>query len=401
MIPPARSFGALLLYPIKRLDVVDISKEMIDLSLKHFEPYNHDLKKDPRVHFHLDDGRHFVDRAPDAFYDVVSMEPPPPAAEGVYSLYSIEFYQGVRRVLRDGGIFMQWLPLYRVTPKDASGIVRTQAEVFPHTFVVKVGKTDFMVVSFHGEAPRFSTALMQERIRTFEKERLVKGNRWEPGCQHEIASLEGVLSLIISGPEDIARRLAPILYHDDDQRLSYSSGDRELLRRHEGPLLAPLSFAALPLTPFERLQKYFQEPIPSAELEAERARSLALYQVPDPSWLQDANQAFLQASDPATKTHLAINIALRYDQALSKDDAFYWVDKALASNPQESGDEAIKVARFIVLNRIAVYESKVRGSIETLARAYPLSPLVRAMQAELQAHEAREKERRKGYFARD
>ena len=118
------------------------------------------------------------------------------------------------------------------------------------------------------------------------------------------------------------------------------------------------------------------------------------------SWLQDANRAFLQASDPATKTHLAINIALRYDQALSKDDAFYWVGKAFASNPQESGDEAIKVARFIVLNRIAVYESKVRGSIETLARAYPLSPLVQAMQAELQAHEAREKERRKGYFAR-
>jgi spermidine synthase len=393
-----QSFGALLLYPVKRLDVVDISKEMIDLSLKYFEPYNHDLKKDPRVQFHLDDGRHFVDRAPGAFYDVVSMEPPPPAAEGVYGLYSLEFYGSVRRILRDGGVFMQWLPLYRVTPRDASGIVRTQAEVFPHTFVVKVGKTDFMVVSFQGEAPRFSTALIRERIKTFEKERLVSGNRWEQGCRHEIASLEGVLSLLVSGPEDISRQLPPILYHDDDQRLSYSSGDRELLRRHEGPLLAPVSFAALPLTPFESLKKYFQEPIPAGELEAERARSLVFYQVPDPAWLSEAGQAFSQASDPATRVRVAMNIALRYDQALAKDKAFSWIDKALSSNHQEASEELIKVARFIVLNRIAVYEARAREWIGTLARAYPKAPLVRAMQLELQAHEARERERRKGYL---
>ena len=68
------------------------------------------------------------------------------------------------------------------------------------------------------------------------------------------------------------------------------------------------------------------------------------------------------------------------------------------TNPQESSDEHIKVARFIVNNRIAVYEALVRGWIGTLAQSYPLAPLVRAMQLEFQTHLAREKERRKGYW---
>jgi spermidine synthase len=73
-----QSFGALLRYDVRQVDVVDISSEMVDLSLEYFPDFNNRLGEDERVTFHVDDGRHFVDRAPDSSYDVVSMEPPHP-----------------------------------------------------------------------------------------------------------------------------------------------------------------------------------------------------------------------------------------------------------------------------------------------------------------------------------
>ena len=111
-IGTGQTFGAFLYPSLVRLDVVDISGEIVELALAHFGPYNNGLGDDPRVRFHLDDGRHFVARAEAGSYDVVSLEPPPPTDEGVYRLYSLEFYRGVERILRDGGILAQWLPPY-------------------------------------------------------------------------------------------------------------------------------------------------------------------------------------------------------------------------------------------------------------------------------------------------
>jgi spermidine synthase len=81
-----QTFGALLHYPIEHMDVVDISSEVVQLSLRYFAAFNNQLSRDPRVSFHMDDGRHFAERAAADSYDVVTLEPPPPTNEGVYSL---------------------------------------------------------------------------------------------------------------------------------------------------------------------------------------------------------------------------------------------------------------------------------------------------------------------------
>ena len=78
---------------------------------------------------------------------------------------------------------MQWLPIYLLTPMDTAGIIRTQAEVFPYTFVIRAGMLDFMVVSFKGKnAPRFSTKWMKDRIETFHAERHIAGEKWTPSA---------------------------------------------------------------------------------------------------------------------------------------------------------------------------------------------------------------------------
>jgi spermidine synthase len=305
-IGSGQSFGAMLMYPIKRMDVVDISSEMIELSLTRFKEYNHNLGTDPRVTIHLDDGRHFVERAPADYYDVVSMEPPPPTAEGVHALYSLEFYQSIERVMRADGVLMQWVPLYWLTPNEARSLVKTQAQVFPYTFILRTGPVDFMTLSFkRNTPPQFSTSWLEERARVFAQERLVSARRWRLECKYDTASLEGILALINAGPEDVARLEAPYIYEDDDQRLSYSSGDRELLRRYPWDRLVQFSFAALPLTPFSELQQYFVEPILVRELDAERARALLRYDVPDPAEVEETENRYQTAGSPLDRMSTA------------------------------------------------------------------------------------------------
>jgi predicted membrane-bound spermidine synthase len=85
-------------------------------------------------HVVIDDGRRYLERAPQQ-YDVITIDPPPPVeAAGSSLLYSEEFYAIVKQRLRPGGILQQWLP-----PKgDAfvrASVARALKESFPYVRV--------------------------------------------------------------------------------------------------------------------------------------------------------------------------------------------------------------------------------------------------------------------------
>ena len=393
-----QSFGAMLMYPIKQMDVVDISPEMIELSLTRFKEFNHNLGTDPRVTIHLDDGRHFVERASSNYYDVVSMEPPPPTAEGVHALYSLEFYQSVRRVLREDGVLMQWVPLYWLTPNEARGLVKTQAAVFPYTFIVRTGDVDFMTLSFKRNAPpRFSTKWIEERGKIFAQERLVSERRWRMECQYDTASLEGILALINAGPEDLAELQAPYIYRDDDQRLSYSSGDREVLRRYPSDRLVQFSFAAFPLTPFGELQRYFDEPIPVRELDAERARALLRYNLPDPLEIQETEDRYHTAATAYERMNAALRLTHLFRHDL--EQGLTWLHRAIDAQSEigiarpDPGP-----AREIARAHVDLHTDQLRDWLDALPPARRGSRLARAVESEIETHSDRERERSARYL---
>jgi hypothetical protein len=204
--------------------------------------------------------------------------------------------------------------------------------------------------------------------------------------------------MLHSGPGDVAAVPATDLHRDDDQRLSYSSGDRELLRRYGRDDLARLSFAALPRTPFEALQRYFEDPIDAAELDEERVRALGFFRVPSPRELAAAERAFAAEGDPAARASRALEIAALHASCLALDDALRWIGTALAADPTTGKPEQVAVVQRVVRGQAVVYPDRIRAWLDALTAATRSSPLVAAMRQELRIQAERESARRERYL---
>lgn len=119
-------------HELDRLDVVDISPEVLSLA-PHFAAHaGADPLRDPRTHVFVDDGRHHL-ITHDARYDVITAEPPPPNYAGVVNLYSREFYQLAKRRLSPGGVVTQWLPVFQLGDDDVRAIVAAFVAELPYT----------------------------------------------------------------------------------------------------------------------------------------------------------------------------------------------------------------------------------------------------------------------------
>ncbi len=78
----------------------------------------------------IEDGRTYIASTIDHF-DVVSGDLFLPWAPGESRLYSIEHFHAVRRSLREGGIFCQWLAMNQLTRTQMESIANTFSQVFP------------------------------------------------------------------------------------------------------------------------------------------------------------------------------------------------------------------------------------------------------------------------------
>ena len=115
---------------LRELDVVEFVPNVIRAA-RFFPEVNHGVLADPRVRVAIDDGRNFL-LVTQRDYDVVSVDTLDPKHAGNGNLYTREFYELSRRVLRPGGIFVQWLPYHQVDNQSLKMIARTFQHVYPH-----------------------------------------------------------------------------------------------------------------------------------------------------------------------------------------------------------------------------------------------------------------------------
>lgn len=118
---------------IQRVEVVEIEAEVVHAG-RFFADVNGDLAQNPNVHVVVDDARSRL-QGTRRLYDVIISEPSNLHLAGTANLFTSEFYALVRRRLQPGGIFAQWVHLYRLQGPVLGVVLRTLSQAFPHVQV--------------------------------------------------------------------------------------------------------------------------------------------------------------------------------------------------------------------------------------------------------------------------
>jgi spermidine synthase len=146
---------ALLSEPeLELLDVVDISRDILRMSPLIVNGGGGPLA-DPRVRIHVEDGRYFLQIA-GPNYDVITGEPPPPAAAGVVNLYTREYFSLLRSRLRRGGIASYWLPVGQLAESEAQAITAAFCGAFPDCSLWEGTPIDWILIGSRDASDRLT-----------------------------------------------------------------------------------------------------------------------------------------------------------------------------------------------------------------------------------------------------
>jgi spermidine synthase len=136
---------------VKRMDVVDISKEVFALADFYSGINYSNPLRDSRVTKIVQDGRFFLQASPRQ-YDIISGEPPPPKVAGSVNLYTEEFFSLIKRRLKEGGIATFWLPIDQLKVDEAKAILRAFHNAFPNASVWANADEQWIMMGMKGRA---------------------------------------------------------------------------------------------------------------------------------------------------------------------------------------------------------------------------------------------------------
>jgi spermidine synthase len=134
---------------VRRMDVVDISKEVFRLADSYSGIGYSNPLHDPRATTFIQDGRFFLQATPRQ-YDIISGEPPPPKNAGSVNLYTSEFFSLMKRRLKQGGIATFWLPIDQLKLNEAKAILRAFHGVFSNASVWASANENWIMMGING-----------------------------------------------------------------------------------------------------------------------------------------------------------------------------------------------------------------------------------------------------------
>jgi spermidine synthase len=209
------TLASALTHPVGRVDVVEISPEVVEAS-KYFGAETGNPLDDPRARLVVADGRshlHLSSRA----YDVIVSEPSNPWMIGVAALFTTEFFLAARDRLAPGGIICQWAHTYNITDLDLRSIAGTFRGVFPNGTMWLIGTGDLLFVASN-EPLEGRLANLRERLK-------------RPGVRADLETVSAsepfaLLSLFAGGPRELQRYAAGAPLQTDDRMPLEFSGPR-------------------------------------------------------------------------------------------------------------------------------------------------------------------------------
>ncbi len=138
----------------KKIDVAELSKDIVALANKHFSAINSRVSDAHGVSMHYTDGRNFLLTQTRKF-DVISIEITSIWFAGAANLYNKEFYALAKKRLAEGGSLQQWIQLHHISSMDliyAIGSVRSE---FKYVWIYMRGGQGIIVASNDANAKNF------------------------------------------------------------------------------------------------------------------------------------------------------------------------------------------------------------------------------------------------------
>ncbi len=120
---------------LKDFDCVEIEEAMMDLA-KGFYPWNSRGYDDPRIHIFIDDATTFF-HTNHRQYDMIISVPSNPWVSGVAGLFAHEFYAKMRRYMKPGGLWVQWIQTYEFNDLMFLNILKALDKTFPYVSLYK------------------------------------------------------------------------------------------------------------------------------------------------------------------------------------------------------------------------------------------------------------------------
>ena len=235
------TLGAVEQFPVDKINLVEISPAVIEGS-RFFDPFNHDALNDKRLSVLLEDGRNHIALSKKS-YDVIVSEPSNPWISGVGALFTVDFFDLLKKRLNPGGVACIWVHT-NMSPESFKSIIRSFTEKFPFvTMWESIAGDDYLLIGSE-----------QEYRLSFEKTQKYLANEitGKDFARIGIRSVPDLMSLMImSRPKLVEFSKNTTLHTDDNSFLEFNAP--EYVYKDERDVLVRQ------LTPFIQLQPEFVE----------------------------------------------------------------------------------------------------------------------------------------------
>ena len=170
---------------VKKLDMVEIDKRVIEISQKYLPSLGENSWKDKRLNLKIIDGISWVQNSPQNHYDVIIIDGSDPKGPAK-GLFNRKFFEHCKRILKKGGVFATQSESPEAFEEIHLDIIKTLRSVFkyadPMYGSVPIYPSGWWSWTFAcTDTPRYLTP-MKKRIEYLEKQTKIWTPKWQKGA---------------------------------------------------------------------------------------------------------------------------------------------------------------------------------------------------------------------------
>jgi spermidine synthase len=230
--------GAVSIGPrVKTMTIAEIEPLVPKSVAEYFGEHNYNVVRNPKVTVHIDDARHFL-LTTDQKFDAITSDPLDPWVKGAATLYTVEFFDIVKKHLNPGGVVTLFVQLYESNTAAVKSEIGTFFKAFPNGVVwgnTNNGQGYDLVLMGQVEPVKINVDEIQAKLDTQEFAQVAQSLR-EIGFN----SATELFATYAGQPTDLAPWLADVqINYDLNLRLQYLAG-MGLNLYQSGPIYAEM-----------------------------------------------------------------------------------------------------------------------------------------------------------------